>query len=239
MKRQQSPGSKASAICAAFSVFLLALFAVSPTLAGPVVIMDEGFEMGPGGINGGPTCRWISSDLNASSGFDYWGVVAAGQGARVASGQASVHCAAMPSFVRRYDHYMTSHLTTQIPINVAGMKNIVFEFSAWSEFRSTNSYDKLQAMISTNGTNWVTVRTIDRTSPQRTYIRHSIPLSLPTTTTALYLKFLFLSNASGGTPKEGVYLDDVFVIGTPTSGGLDAAVPVKSMTWGRTKALYR
>lgn len=167
----------------------------------PVTIFSEGFES-----NTVPGSVWSATDANGSSGLDYWGDQSSG--ARIHGGSWSAYCADNSTVNgQKYDNNMNADMTLINPISLTGYTNVQLSFWIW--YATPNSSDYLSFQY-WSGSAW--------TEQQRWYGSSStwrnIVYSL-TGFTSLRFRFIFYSNAS--TTREGAYVDDIVLTGTPSS----------------------
>jgi subtilisin family serine protease len=168
----------------------------------PVTLFSEGFEttVVPGTI-------WSATDANGTSGLDYWGDQSSGSGARVHGGSYSAYCADNSSVSgQRYDNNMNADMTLINAVAVGGYTNVQLSF--WTWYRTSNSSDYLSLQYR-NGSAWVEQQRwfgAGTTWTQWTYTLTGF--------TTFKLRFIFYSN--GTQTREGAYIDDVGIVGTPS-----------------------
>lgn len=169
----------------------------------PVTIFSETFE-----TNTVPGSVWSATDANGSSGLDYWGDQSSGTGARVHGGSWSAYCADNSTVNgQKYDNNMNADMTLINPIGLSGYTNVQLSFWIWNT--TPNSYDYLSFQY-WNGSAW--------TEQQRWYGSSSTWRNIVYTLTGFTdfrFRFIFFTNAS--TTREGAYVDDIVLTGTPIS----------------------
>jgi subtilisin family serine protease len=167
----------------------------------PVTIFAEGFES-----NVVPGTVWSATDSNTNSGLDYWGDQSSSTGARVHGGSYSAYCADYSNVSgQKYDNNMNADMTLINPITLAGYTNVSFSF--WLRYTTPNSSDYV-AIQHWSGTAW--------TEQQRwsgSVSNWVNPTYTLTGFTTFKFRFIFYSNSS--TTREGVYVDDIAIVGTP------------------------
>jgi len=168
----------------------------------PETFYTEGFE-----TNTVPGTYWSTTDANGSSGLDYWGDQSSASGARVHTGAYSAYCADVSNVNgQKYDNYMNADMTLVSAINVSGYTDVQFSF--WTWYRTYNSSDYLSLQY-WNGSSWVEQQRWSGTGT--TWTRRTYALSGFTT---FRFRFIFYSN--GSQTREGAYIDDVELVGTPS-----------------------
>jgi len=175
----------------------------------PETIFSENFE-----VNTVPGSVWSATDANSLSGLDYWGDQSSG--ARVHGGSWSAYCADNSNVSgQRYDNNMNSDMTLINAIDLTGYTNVQLSFWTWITTHNSSDYLSFQSW---NGSSWSEVQ---RWSGSSGWTNRVYTVS----GTSLRFRFVFYSN--GSTTREGAYLDDITVVGTPSGLAQPGSGPVR------------
>jgi len=173
----------------------------------PQVLFSDGFE------GNFPAGFYTVADGNRDSGKDYWDE----ETIRPHTGSQSNYCAGKANPVAPpYDNNMEAHfeLADALAIDLTGYSNAEFSFWMWYDTEPTNDYLNVQYY---SGSGWIDFPGSPFSSPsgggpvgwvQQTYSLDGI--------SSFRFRFNFHSDAS--TTAEGVYIDDIEVVGTPGAG---------------------
>ncbi len=168
----------------------------------PVTIFTEGFES-----NTVPGSVWSASDANSSSGLDYWGDQSSGSGARVHGGSWSAYCADNSSVSgQKYDNYMNADMTLVNPITLTGYTNV--QLSIWIWYNTYNSSDYLSLQY-WNGSSWVQQQRWSGSSSTWRNLTYTV-----SGFTSFKFRFIFYTDSRN--TREGAYVDDIVLTGTPS-----------------------
>ena len=176
--------------------------------AGTAVVFSEDFESGTIGA------RWNSSDLNAASGLDFWGISTY----RINTGNYSAWCAENGtqsdtgqnnSAVHQYDDNMQADLVIDLRVN--GFTSLVLSFYYYSKTENGGG-DFLEAWYVAGGVSTM----IFQNRGTANWASASVPV--PNNVEQLVVRFTS-DGANHG--FEGAYVDDILLTGTesipPTS----------------------
>ncbi|MBK7378544.1 MAG: PKD domain-containing protein [Ignavibacteriales bacterium] len=176
---------------------------ISTVGGNPVVIYSEGFELAGSEV---PGANWSSSDLNGTSGLDYWGDQSSG--AKIHSGSWSVYCADFSNKAGQvYDNNMNTYATKLTGLGVSGYTDV--EFSFWLYYKTKNSADYVALEYLNSSGTWVEAQRWSGTGGT-TWSQKVFTL---TGFTTFSFRFRFYSNGSG--LSEGAYFDDIELSGVP------------------------
>jgi subtilisin family serine protease len=175
----------------------------------PVTIFSEGFES-----NTVPGSVWSATDANSTSGLDYWGDQSTG--ARKHSGSWSAYCADNSNVSgQAYDNNMNADMTLINAINLTGYSNITLSFWFWNTTYNSSDYLSFQYW---NGTGW--------TEQQRWSGSNSTWRNATYTLTGTSFRFRFIFYSNNSQTREGAYIDDISIVGTPTGFAPDGPIAV-------------
>lgn len=189
------------------------------TQAAPATTLyTEGFESSVV-----PGTNWYAGDSNATNGSDYWGDQSSGSGARVHSGSYSMYCADNSDMSGQlYDNYMNAYAQKVTAVNISGYAHA--ELSFWIWYNTETNYDYVSFQY-WNGTNWV-----EPSSPSGRFSGSSggwVQATYTFTGSNLFMRWVFKSDETYA--YEGVYVDDIQVIGHTSSVDEDFHVKKQSV----------
>lgn len=182
--------------------------------AGQAVIFSEDFEAG--------LSRWETDDFEAEFGKDFWGISTA----RRSEGAASVWCAqegvnhnnGVPNPDNGYyDESTDAQMWIELS-DISGYESVSLEFAYWALTGSFSRADYLSVWVFSVDT-WVSLW---EQSGVDSGGWKTVTLSVPRTTTTVLFRFISDPTLGLG-PYEGVYVDDVSLVGTesvPPQSGL-------------------
>jgi len=180
------------------------------------IVFAEDFE----GMFPGP---WISEDTNLREGLDHWNTTTfkALSGARSAwAAQDGEHNGSQNSVSHEYDKEMRAYLHRGVDLNPYLSARI--EFSYWLD--SEPLFDYLRVVYYTD--TWK--EPFEQADQLGTWLSASVPIPV----SATRVGFLFFSDSS--VVFEGVYIDDVTMIGSDVPGPFDCTASAAATTGAET-----
>ncbi len=191
------------------------------TMAPPILtLMSEDFD-----ALDVPNSNWVTGDLNATSGFDYWDNQLGTDGARLISSPYSLYCADVSDQAGQfYDDDMFAYFerAASAGIDLTGYTNIQLSFWLWYDTEFDFDFVSFQYW---NGLVWVEPVGGRFTGTSGGWVQQTVDFF---GSGILWIRWVFVSDES--VTDEGAYLDDILLTAQPTGSSQGDAIMVNTTT---------